>query len=195
MKKQPLNTPLPHTLATPAGTIHYQLTRKKVRNLNVRLRPDGSVAVSAPPRMPLGEIEAFLAKKSGWVLSARQRMLATAPAAPCRYTKAECLALFAPVCDAIFPLFADLLGGQKPTLKVRDMTSRWGSCNLKTRTITLNMRLAEKPRAALEYVVLHEYVHFLHTGHQAPFHAEMARLMPDYRQRRKLLREPGPDSK
>ena len=45
-----------------------------------------------------------------------------------------------------------------------------------------------KPRAALEYVVLHEYVHFLHPNHQAGFHAEMARLMPDYLARRALLK-------
>ncbi len=118
----------------------------------------------------------------------RAALLSRPPAAPCLYTKQQCLALFGPISDAIFPLFASLLGGQKPVLKVRDMKSRWGSCNPKTRTITLNMRLAEKPPALQEYVILHEYVHFLHPDHQRGFHAEMARLMPDYKARRKLLR-------
>lgn len=174
--------------ATEVGGIPYELTRKRVRNLNVRIRTDGSVAVSAPLRMPQREIEAFLHSKAGWIAQNRAKMLERPAETPCRYTKEECLALFTPVSDAIFPLFADVLGGQKPLLRVREMKTRWGVCNPKKRTITLNTRLAEKPPAALEYVVLHEYVHFLHPDHQSGFHAEMGRLMPDYRQRLRLLR-------
>ncbi|MGD9559514.1 MAG: M48 family metallopeptidase [Oscillospiraceae bacterium] len=182
------NAPEARFLSTPAGDFHYLLTRKRVRNLNLRVRPDGTVAISAPARMPLYEIEAFLHKKAPWVLRTRRQLQARPPGGPPLYTKAQCLALFTAVSDEVFPLFSAVLGGQKPTLRVRDMTSRWGSCNRKTRTITLNMRLAEKQRPAIEYVVLHEYVHFLHPDHQAGFHSTMARLMPDYKARRKLLR-------
>lgn len=175
-------------LETPSGPIEFELTRKKVRNLNLRVRSDGSVAVSAPRRMPEQEIDAFVQAKAGWITKNQAAVQQKAAPMPCRYTKEQCLALFTLVSDAVFPLFSDLLGGQKPTIKVREMKTRWGVCNIKARTITLNQRLAEKPRAALEYVVLHEYVHFLHPNHQAGFHAEMLRLMPDYRQRRKLLR-------
>ena len=115
-------------------------------------------------------------------------MLAKPAPAPCLYTKEECLALFTQMSDEVFPLFSDILKGRRPTIKAREMKTRWGSCNLRTHTITLNTRLTEKPRAAIEYVVMHEYVHFLHADHQAGFHAEMERLMPDYKQRRKLLR-------
>lgn len=176
------------TLKTLAGDIPYTLTRKKVRNVNLRVKPGGAVVVSAPPHMPQREIETFLRGKAAWIQHHRANMLAVPPPAPCRYTREECLALFTLVSDAIFPLFADVLEGRKPTLRVREMKTRWGVCHPQKRVITLNTRLAEKPRAALEYVVLHEYVHFIHPNHQAGFHAEMERLMPDYRQRRKLLR-------
>jgi predicted metal-dependent hydrolase len=175
-------------LETPGGVVFYTLTRKRVRNLNLRIRTDGSVAVSAPPRMAMGQIERFILQKAGWILRCRQTAMARPAVSPCPLTKDECLALFAPVSERIFPLFCDLLGGRRPVLKVRQMKTRWGSCNPKTHTITLNMQLAEKPAAALEYVVLHEYVHFLHHNHQPPFHAEMARLMPDYKARRRLLK-------
>ncbi len=175
-------------LQTPAGAVEYTLVRKRVRNLNLRVRADGQVMVSAPMRMPEAEIEIFLEDKAGWIEKNRRQMLEKPVPMPCRYTKEECLEIFTAVSDAVFPLFADLLQGKKPVIRVREMKTRWGVCNVKKRTITLNMRLAEKPRAALEYVVLHEYVHFLHPNHQAPFHAEMARLMPDYRERRKLLK-------
>ena len=180
--------PTHEMVQTPLGTVEYTLTRKKVRNLNLRVRADGTVVVSAPLRMPLAQVETFLTEKSGWIARNRQMALQREPEAPCPYTKEECLALFAPISEAIYPLFADLLKGQPPVLKVRDMKTRWGTCNLRTCTITLNMRLAQKPRALQEYVILHEYVHFLHPHHQPPFHAEMSRLMPDYKIRRKMLR-------
>lgn len=188
----PLHRPAPppaqRSLQTPAGPIAYTLSRKRVKNLNLRVRAGGGVAVSAPLRMPQREIDAFIIQKSGWIFRHLQSQQQAPPPAPGLYSRRQCLAQFTALSNAVFPLFADLLGGEKPLLKVREMKTRWGSCNLKTRTITLNTRLAEKPLAAQEYVVLHEYVHFLHPHHQAAFHAEMARLMPDYKQRRKLLR-------
>ena len=69
------------------------------------------------------------------------------------------------------------------------MKSRWGSCNPGKRVITLNKRLLSYPPEALEYVVLHEYVHFLHPNHQKGFYELLGRLMPDYAQRRALLKE------
>lgn len=176
---------------TPVGEICYSLTRKKVRNLNVRVQENGTVAVSAPLRMPQREIDSFIQSRAGWIHKHSSRFAARPAPQPCAYTKEQCLALFMQVSDRVFPLFEDLLGGQKPQIKVREMKTRWGVCHPAKRTITLNTRLAEKPPEALEYVVLHEYVHFLHPNHQEGFHAEMARLMPDYKQRRKLLRAGG----
>ncbi len=103
------------------------------------------------------------------------------------YTDEECQRVFGEVSDRIYPLFAAYLPAQ-PALRVRWMKSRWGVCHVAKNYITLNKQLMGKPRAALEYVVLHEYVHFLHPNHQAGFHAEMARLMPDYLARRALLK-------
>lgn len=189
MANKPVLSQSVERLQTPDGPIEYTLSRKRVRNLNLRVKPGGQVTVSAPKRMSKGEIEAFIAQKSKWITKNIDILRSQPAPAPCPYTPAECLALFTEISDAIFPLFADLLSGQKPILKVREMKSRWGSCHVKKRTITLNTRLAQQPRAAQEYVVLHEYVHFLHPNHQSGFHAEMARLMPDYRARRKLLRQ------
>jgi len=50
-----------------AGTIGFELERKRVRNVNLRIRPDGTVYVSAPPRVPLSEIERFVATKEPWI--------------------------------------------------------------------------------------------------------------------------------
>lgn len=176
-----------HSIETSQGSIAYTLYRKKVKNLNLRIHPNGDVSVSAPMRMPQQEINTFLQSKESWIRKHKTACIAKPEIQPCQYTKEECLALFLPVSDAIFLLFSEILQGEKPTLRVREMKTRWGVCYPQKKIITLNMRLAEKPRAALEYVVLHEYVHFIHPNHQAGFHAEMARLLPDYKERRKLL--------
>ncbi len=174
-------------LTTPLGQLEYTLMRKKVRNINLRVRADNSVVLSASPRVPQKDIDTFLCAKHSWILRVQSKAKQL-PISPPLYSKDECFKHFTALSNAVFPLFAGYLGEQKPTIKIRQMKTRWAVCNPTARSITFNSRLAEKPLEAQEYVVMHEYVHFLHPHHQASFHAEMARLMPDYLQRRKLLR-------
>lgn len=167
--------------------ICYELTFKRVRRLNLRVRPDGTVAVSAPCRTGVRAVDAFVSKHAEWVLQAKSRAVAAEPAQD-TYSDAQCLAVFAPVFERMYPLVAQR-APRKPLLKVRFMKSRWGVCHVSRNYITLNKQLMDKPFEALEYVVLHELVHLLHPNHQAGFHQEMQALMPDYQKRRALLRE------
>lgn len=177
-----------------AGGVCYVLVRKRVKNINLRVRRDGSVAVSAPRRTPLAQIDAFVAGRAAWIAKARTQVLAAEAEAqrPCAVSREEAMALFAEISEAFFPLFAGVLDGRRPVLKVRQMKTRWGVCAPAKRQITLNLRLAEKPRAAVEYVVLHEYAHFVHPDHSPAFWAVVARVLPDYKERRALLKAPAP---
>lgn len=176
-------------ITTAYGKIEYTLTRKKVRNLNLRIKPTGEVLVSAPFRMPQKAINDFLQEKAQWIIKNQEKLIAQngAEIIP-KFSAEESLALFIAISDQIFPIFSSILGGKKPSIKVRAMKTRWGVCHIQKRLIVFNTALAEKPLEAIEYVVLHEYVHFLHADHQAGFHAKMLELMPDYKARRKLLR-------
>jgi len=170
--------------------IEYWLEHKAVKNLNLRIRPDGQVHLSVPRRTSAARADAFVAEKAGWILQAQARLAQkqqAQTAAPLP-TKEEALALFTRVSEQYFPLFAGVLGGQRPLIKVRNMTTRWGSCAPAKRQITFSLQLAAKPLPLVEYVVLHEYCHFVHPNHQAGFWALMEQLMPDCRQRRKALR-------
>ena len=173
-----------------AGGVEYTLTRKRVKNLNLRLAPDGSVRASAPLRASGAAVDAFVAAHAGWVQKAlsRQQAAEAARAALPTPTAAECLPLFEAVSERVFPRFEKVLGGKKPVLKVRDMRTRWGSCHPAKRQITLAARLALQPPQAIEYVVVHEYCHFVHPDHQAGFWALVESLLPDYKARRALLR-------
>lgn len=169
--------------------MRYEFKRKRVKNINLRVRADGSVAVSAPLGAPLAQVDAFVAGRARWIEAARVRALARGEEEqrPCSVSREDALALFTQVSDAVFPLFAQVLNGQRPVLKVRQMKTRWGVCVPAKRQITFSLRLAEKPRAAVEYVVLHEYAHFVRADHSPAFWAVVARYMPDYKARRRLL--------
>ena len=168
----------------------YTLTRKRVKNLNLRVKADGSTAVSAPFSVPSGQIDAFVDSRALWLEKAKRKILErqTQDLVPCSVTPEQALVLFEQISREIFPLFAQVLENQPPFLKVRDMKSRWGVCCPAKRRITLALRLAEKPREAVEYVILHEYAHFVRLDHNPAFWAVVERYMPDYRARRALLK-------
>lgn len=72
---------------------------------------------------------------------------------------------------------------------VQKMKTKWGSCNPKSRTIRLNLELAKKPLQCLDYVVLHEILHFLVGDHGERFVALMDHHMPTWRTVRQILNE------
>ncbi len=65
---------------------------------------------------------------------------------------------------------------------IRRMKTRWGSCSPAHRRISLNLELIKKPINCIEYVLVHEMVHFLERHHNKNFSAHMDRLMPQWRQ-------------
>ncbi len=85
------------------------------------------------------------------------------------------------------PLWSDYTGLVPSAWAVRDMTSRWGSCNTGTKKINLNLQLVHYPLICLEYVILHELCHIRVHGHGLEFKALLDRYMPDWKARKKLL--------
>ena len=68
------------------------------------------------------------------------------------------------------------------------MTTRWGSCHYAKGGIVLNTALAAVEGELLDYVTLHELVHFLHPNHGPGFYAAMDALLPDWREKRRRLK-------
>lgn len=216
--------------------ISYELERKKVKNVNLRIRPDGSIHVSAGKSVPLGFIEDFMQAKAEYIVSAldrftrRERELSDEahvvlqgkrlPLTVCRggrnfaefvgegvrltLTDPEdgqlrektleklrrriCEELVTELCRAAYPQFQNC-GVAFPEIKFRKMKSRWGSCRPKSGVLTFSTALAQVPPACAEYVAYHEFTHFLHPDHSAAFYAALEERLPDWRERRKKLRE------
>lgn len=171
-----------------AGDVSYHLVRRTVKNINLRVKEDGSVWVSAHPRIPVSQLDAFVAGRAGWIHRAQANYARRQPlSAPLSHLdRAECIRRLTAALDRVYPLVA-ADGVPYPLLKVRAMKSRWGSCLYQKGTITLNTALAACPEALQDYVALHELCHFLHPDHSAAFHTAMTARMPDWKQRRKQL--------
>lgn len=190
LEKEDATMPENTTMRRLAGGVEYTLTRRRVKNINLRVRPDGSVAVSAANRVPAAAVDAFVADRAPWVQSVRQRMAvrADADAAQALPEKSDALAGIQALCLRYWPEFSAACPRGMPRIRVRDMTTRWGSCSLRTNTLSFSLRLCAMPPAAQEYVVVHEFCHFSHPDHSPAFWAAVEAHMPDYRARRALLR-------
>ena len=91
--------------------------------------------------------------------------------------------------EAILPECEQVVGKRAGELKIRDMKTRWGTCNVKTALITLNLRLAEKPPECLRYVLTHELCHLHEAGHYERFWKRMDVYYPEWKKIRKRLKE------
>jgi predicted metal-dependent hydrolase len=74
---------------------------------------------------------------------------------------------------------------------IRDQKARWASCDARG-VVRLNWRIVQAARSCIEYVIAHELVHLEHRDHSPEFWAQLGRTMPDYEQRRQILRGLGP---
>ena len=81
----------------------------------------------------------------------------------------------------------ETLGVQAEGFSIRNMSSRWGTCNTRTRRILLNLELAKYSDACLEYIVVHELAHLLASNHDVRFRGIMYRQLPDWPQRKRAL--------
>jgi predicted metal-dependent hydrolase len=91
------------------------------------------------------------------------------------------------VVPAILEKWEPVMGVTVDKLYLRLMKTKWGSCNPRTRAIRLNSELAKKPEECLEYVVVHEMIHFFERHHGDRFISLMDKFVPRWRHYREQL--------
>jgi predicted metal-dependent hydrolase len=82
------------------------------------------------------------------------------------------------------------VGLEPEGVKVKNLKSSWGICT--RRHLSFNWRLVMAPPHLAEYVVVHELCHLRHHNHSPAFHQLVASYLPDYKERRKHLKQLGP---
>lgn len=168
-----------------------EVTRKRIKRMHMRVRePDGRVSVSVPNFVPDRDVIAFIRDRREWIDMNAARIRARAAAHPEPADRAEREARRADLKRRIsvrLPVIEKATGLHCSGWTVRDMHTRWGSCNTVTHHINLSLMLATRSDAELDYVILHELVHTVVPDHGPDFYALMDRFMPGWKKIRKAL--------
>lgn len=228
------------TVEADGNAISYTLERKPVKNINLRIRADQSVYVSAPKDVNAKMVDAFVVEKSAYILRAlkkfkdknrdaasehsfvngetvkflgrnlrlkvknasrskvesdesyvtlyvkdvqdadlKKRVLET-------WLRKKCKDEITAICKKVYPQVKKY-GVAFPEIQLREMVSRWGSCSPKKGFMTFNTALIAMPVSCIEYVVTHEFTHFLYPNHSKKFYQQLATFMPDWEERKKRL--------
>jgi len=270
----------------PDGSITYELHRKRVKNMNLRVTTSGVVRVSASPRVPLGMIEAFICRHRAFVekalqnrksrgghpmvpdldteimvmgkmyrvvlekphavsayleISSQDSQLSDTPSdSPLKGSSSKRKAVQGSLShrklwggsastyavtvanDTLlvrYPSDHELIDASKvewmwlnfwktigqdfmetlaqqvysefqragytvptPILRLRYMTSRWGSCMPVKEIITMNTRLLLGPTEFAHYVMVHEFAHFIEPNHSSRFYKVISDVLPNWEQ-------------
>lgn len=177
----------------------YEITliRSRRKSLAIEITPELQVVVRAPAQMPVREINAFVQEKDDWIRAHLQRMAEKKRLREqCReqaLSKEELQELAAQAMKLIpqkVRYYAPIIGVTYGRITIRNQRTRWGSCSGKG-NLNFNCLLLLMPEEVLDYVVVHELCHRKEMNHSARFWEEVEKILPDYRQRRKWLKDNG----
>lgn len=103
-----------------------------------------------------------------------------------KFLNHQCEIIFSGRLERLKSQFEDL---PEFRLRIRHMTTRWGVCNTRSMTVTLNSELIKKDVSLIDYVIIHELCHFKHMDHSPNFWREVEKYYPYHKLARKMLKE------
>ncbi len=174
-----------------------RVVRSRRRTIGLQIDENLVITVRAPYGTPDKYIERFIEEKSSWIethmqkMKERARMDAEESAE--KMTMEEIRELADEACRYIpgrTAFFASQIGVDYGRITIRNQKSRWGSCSSKG-NLNFNCLLMLMPQDVIDYVIVHELCHRLEMNHSPKFWREVEKIIPDYKSRRKWLRENG----
>ena len=171
-----------------AGDYTVLVQRKAIKNMYLRVDPaSGCLKVSAPRRVSDAAILDFVLRRQAWVEQAFVKAQEKAVKPQRTFTDADRRA-FRAKCAAALERWQPLVGKRCSGFSVRDMKTRWGSCNSRSGHLNFNLKLLDMPAECLDYVVVHELCHLWEPNHSKAFWAHVERVYPDWKRVRKSMR-------
>lgn len=173
----------------------YELIKSKRRTIALEIKPDGRIVVRAPKNASKTAIDDFVNSKARWINSHLEKInetnKATGNTIPLTEEKIKELAKKA---KASLPqkvsYYANMLGVSYGKIFIKCQSSLWGSCSSKG-NLNFNCLLMLLPEEIADYVVVHELSHRLQMNHSPKFWAIVESIIPDFKERRKYLKENG----
>jgi predicted metal-dependent hydrolase len=167
----------------------YTFIRSGRKTVSLEITRDGAVIVRAPMGMTRRQADALVAEREVWIAEHLEKTRRR-QAPPPEPTDAERDAFVDRAMKELpekVKRYAAMMGVRPAGITVTGARTRFGSCSTKNR-ICFSWRLMRYPEAAIDYVVVHELAHILNKNHAAAFYTCVASVMPDYREREKLLK-------
>lgn len=171
--------------------------RSNRKTVAIQVNSDLSVTVRAPRSASEKDIEEILKKKEAWISKHIEKIKKTKErleAEPTeKLTREKVIALAEEalkVIPARVEYFARVIGVTYGKITIRNQKTKWGSCSSKG-NLNFNCLLMLAPPEVLDYVVVHELCHRKQMNHSKAFWSEVEKVLPDYKEARKWLKEEG----
>ena len=171
--------------------------RSNRKTVAIQVNSDLSVTVRAPRSASEKDIEEILKRKEAWISKHIEKIKKTKErfeAEPTeKLTREKVIALAEEalkVIPARVEYFARVIGVTYGKITIRNQKTRWGSCSSKG-NLNFNCLLMLAPPEVLDYVVVHELCHRKQMNHSKAFWSEVEKVLPDYKEARKWLKEEG----
>lgn len=171
--------------------------RSNRKTVAIQVNSDLSVTVRAPRSASEKDIEEILKKKEAWISKHIEKIKETKErfeAEPTEKLRREKVIALAEEALKVIPerveYFAKVIGVTYGKITIRNQKTRWGSCSSKG-NLNFNCLLMLVPPEVLDYVVVHELCHRKQMNHSKAFWSEVEKVLPDYKEARKWLKEEG----
>jgi predicted metal-dependent hydrolase len=167
----------------------YTVIRSNRKTMGLEITRDLQVLVRAPTGSAKRDIEAMVQKYHDWIEShlRKQEQRNEARPEPTEEEAAELKGKAVTLLPGRVSYFSQIMGLKPTGITITGAQKRFGSCSGKNR-ISFSWRLMRYPEAAIDYVVVHELAHIRHKNHGKDFYALIESILPDYKERKKLLK-------
>ena len=172
----------------------YQILRSERKTVVIQVETDGTVTVRAPKRCSFRKIDNFVREKEHWIRTKQEEIAVNRKKfSGKKLTEKERESLRQKAGILLgerTALYAERMQVSYKRITIRDQKTRWGSCST-AGNLNFNWRLVLAPREVLDYVVVHELCHRREMNHSQAFWKEVEKILPDYRERQKWLKDNG----
>ena len=163
------------------------------KSLTIEVKPDMTVTVKAPTGVSFDLIKNFVLSRADWICLKLEAYEKAPKPLSFSFTEQEKRAYKKEARKQIacyVEHYADIMGVSYGRIAIREQKTCWGSCSSK-KNLNFNWKLILMPSEIMEYVVVHELAHLLEMNHSKQFWKIVERYIPDYKTRRKWLKENG----
>lgn len=168
------------------------IKRKNIKNMYLRVSPpNGDVIISAPFKTKNEDIVKFITNKKYWIKDKRGEMIKK-KLNYMDWTNEEVRNgknLLKEKVPFYINKWEPILNVHVDSWYTRLMKTRWGTCNIKTRRICINLSLSRKNDDILEYVIVHEMIHLKERLHNKEFYSHMGKHIPKWKEYKQILSE------